>query len=253
MCTMMGGALLVVRGAYGMGSAVKFIPRPVVVGFTNGIGVLIASTQIKDFLGLTVPVPSEFWPRVVTLARHIGSTSPLAATLGALTIAALLTWRRFVPRVPGYIVALLAGTAAVAIFGLPVDTIGTRFGGIPSGLPAFSMPRFRLELVPTLFRPALTVALLGAIHSPMSAVVADRMGGDRHNPNVELIAQGLANIASPLFGGLPATGAIARTATNIRSGARAPAAGMVHALTLLARRLVAAPRPRCVPTAPLAP
>jgi SulP family sulfate permease len=252
MCTMMAGALLVLLGATGMGSAVKFIPRPVVVGFTNGIGVLIASTQIKDFLGLTMPVPSEFWPRVVTLARNIGSTSPLAASLGVLTIAALLIWRRFVPRVPGYIVALLAGTAAVAIFGLPVDTIGTRFGGIPSGLPAFRMPTFRLELVPTLFRPALTVALLGAIESLMSAVVADRMGGDRHNPNVELIAQGIANIASPLFGGLPATGAIARTATNIRSGARTPVSGMIHALTLLLVLLVAAPAARFIPLAGLA-
>jgi SulP family sulfate permease len=252
MCTMMAGALLVVLGATGMGTAVKFIPRPVVVGFTNGIGVLIASTQIKDVLGLTIPVPSEFWPRMVTLARNIGSTSPAAATLGVLTIATLLVWRRFVPRVPGYIVALLGGTVAVALFGLPVETIGTRFGGIPSGLPSFSIPKFRLELVPTLFRPALTVALLGAIESLMSAVVADRMGGDRHNPNVELIAQGVANIASPLFGGLPATGAIARTATNIRSGARTPVSGMIHAITLLLVLLVAAPAARFIPLAGLA-
>jgi SulP family sulfate permease len=252
MCTMMAGGLLVLLGATGMGTAVKFIPRPVVVGFTNGIGVLIASTQIKDFLGLTIPVPSEFWPRMVTLVRNAGSTSPTAATLGVLTLATLLIWRRFVPRVPGYIVALLAGTVAVALFRLPVETIGTRFGGIPSGLPAFSLPKFRLELVPTLFRPALTVAMLGAIESLMSAVVADRMGGDRHNPNVELIAQGVANIASPLFGGLPATGAIARTATNIRSGARTPVSGMIHALTLLLVLLVAAPAARYIPLAGLA-
>jgi SulP family sulfate permease len=252
MCTMMAGVLLVVLGATGMGTAVKFIPRPVVVGFTNGIGVLIASTQIKDFLGLTVPVPSEFWPRMVTLARNVGSTSPSAAALAVSTLATLLLWRRFVPRVPGYIVALLAGTAAVAVFGLPVETIGTRFGGIPSGLPSFSVPQFRPELIPTLFRPALTVALLGAIESLMSAVVADRMGGDRHNPNVELIAQGVANIASPLFGGLPATGAIARTATNIRSGARTPVSGMIHAVTLLLVLLVAAPAARFIPLASLA-
>jgi SulP family sulfate permease len=214
--------------------------------------VLIASTQIKDVLGLTMPVPSEFWPRMVTLARNVGSTSPAAATLGVLTIATLFLWRRFVPRVPGYIVALLAGTLAVALFRLPVETIGTRFGGIPSGLPSFSIPRFRLELVPTLFRPALTVALLGAIESLMSAVVADRMGGDRHNPNVELIAQGVANIASPLFGGLPATGAIARTATNIRSGARTPVSGIIHAITLLLVLLVAAPAARFIPLAGLA-
>src|SRR5689334_1808713 len=134
MCTMMAGVLLVVLGATGMGTAVKFIRRPVVVGFTNGIGVLIASTQIKDFLGLTGAVPGEFWPRMVTLAQHARSTSPAAAALGGATVATLLVWRRFVPRVPGYIVALLGGTVAVVAFGLPVETIGTRFGGIPSGL-----------------------------------------------------------------------------------------------------------------------
>src|SRR5439155_11349400 len=233
MCTMMAGVLLVVLGATGMGTAVKFIPRPVVVGFTNGIAVLIASTQIRDFLGLTVPVPSEFWPRMTTLARNAGALSWPATALAVTTLAVLLVWRRLVPRVPGYIVALLGGTAAVIVFRLPVETIGTRFGGIPSGLPHFAMPRFRADLIPTLFRPAVTVAMLGAIESLMSAVVADRMGNDRHNPNVELLAQGVANIASPLFGGLPATGAIARTATNIRSGARTPVSGMLHAATLL--------------------
>jgi SulP family sulfate permease len=252
MCTMMAGVLLVILGATGMGTAVKFIPRPVVVGFTNGIGVLIASTQIRDFLGLTVPVPSEFWPRMTTLAHNAGSFSPAATTLATLTVVTLLVWRRLVPRLPGYIVALLGGTAAVVLFNLPVETIGSRFGGIPSGLPHFAIPRFRPELVPTLFRPALTVALLGAIESLMSAVVADRMGGDRHNPNVELIAQGVANIASPLFGGLPATGAIARTATNIRSGARTPVSGVIHSLTLLFVLLVAAPAARYIPLAGLA-
>ena len=252
MCTMMAGVLLVLLGATGMGTAVKFIPRPVVVGFTNGIAVLIASTQIRDFLGLTVAVPSEFWPRMTTLARNAGSLSPAATTLATLTVVTLLVWRRLVPRVPGYIVALLGGTAVVAMFGVPVETIGSRFGGIPSGLPQFAVPRFRPELIPTLFQPALTVALLGAIESLMSAVVADRMGGDRHNPNVELVAQGIANIASPLFGGLPATGAIARTATNIRSGARTPVSGMIHALTLLFVLIVAAPAARYIPLAGLA-
>jgi SulP family sulfate permease len=252
MCTMMAGILLILLGATGMGSAVRFIPRPVVVGFTNGIGVLIASTQIKDFLGLTVSVPSEFWPRMVTLARNARFFSPAAAALGAATVVLLLVWRRYVPRIPGYIVALLGGTAAVAMFGLPVETVGTRFGGIPSGWPTLVIPKFRADLIPVLFRPALTVALLGAIESLMSAVVADRMGGDRHNPNVELIAQGIANVASPLVGGLPATGAIARTATNIRSGARTPVSGMVHALTLLLVLLVAAPAARFIPLAGLA-
>src|SRR5438105_11152277 len=175
MCTMMAGVLLVVLGATGMGTAVRFIPRPVVVGFTNGIAVLIASTQIRDFLGLTVPVPSEFWPRMTTLARNAGSLSWPATALAVTTLAVLLVWRRLVPRVPGYIVALLGGTAAVIVFRLPVETIGTRFGGIPSGLPHFAMPRFRADLIPTLFRPAVTVAMLGAIESLMSAVVADRM------------------------------------------------------------------------------
>jgi SulP family sulfate permease len=252
MCTMMAGVMLILLGATGMGTAVNFIPRPVVVGFTNGIGVLIASTQIKDLLGLRVEVPSEFWPRMVTLARNAGQYSPAAAALGVATVATLVVWRRLVPRIPGYIVALLGGTAAVVVFGLPVETIGTRFGGIPSGWPGLVVPAFRADLMPVLFRPALTVAMLGAIESLMSAVVADRMGGDRHNPNVELVAQGIANIASPLVGGLPATGAIARTATNIRSGARTPAAGMIHALTLLMVLLVAAPAARFIPLAGLA-
>ena len=252
MCTMMAGVLLVVLGATGMGTAVKFIPRPVVVGFTNGIAVLIGSTQIRDFLGITAPVPSEFWPRMTTLARNAGSLSWPATGLATATLVLLLVWRRLVPRVPGYIVALLGGTIAVVAFRLPVETIGTRFGGIPSGLPHIVVPRFRVDLVPTLFRPALTVAMLGAIESLMSAVVADRMGNDRHNPNVELVAQGVANIASPLFGGLPATGAIARTATNIRSGARTPVSGMLHAATLLVVLLVAAPAARFIPLSGLA-
>jgi SulP family sulfate permease len=252
MCTMMAGAMLVLLGATGMGTAVNFIPRPVVVGFTNGIGVLIASTQIKDLLGLRVDVPSEFWPRMVMLARNAGQYSPAAAALGAATIATLLVWRIAVPRIPGYIVALLGATAVVGVAGLPVETIGTRFGGIPAGWPRIVVPTFRPELISVLFRPALTVAMLGAIESLMSAVVADRMSGDRHNPNVELVAQGIANIASPLVAGLPATGAIARTATNVRSGARTPVAGMIHALTLLLVLLVAAPAARFIPLASLA-
>jgi len=251
-CTMMAGGILIVLGATGMGSAVKFIPRPVVVGFTNGIGVLIASTQIKDFFGLRVDAPSEFWPRMVAIARGLGTYSVSATALAGASLVTLIVWRRLVPKVPGYIVALLAGTAIVAVFRLPVETIGTKFGGIPSGWPALTMPRFRLELVGVLFRPALTVAMLGALESLMSAVVADRMGGDRHNPNVELVAQGIANVASPLFGGLPATGAIARTATNIRSGAQTPVSGMVHALTLLTVLLVAAPLARFIPLSVLA-
>jgi SulP family sulfate permease len=252
MCTMMAGVLLIVLGATGMGSAVKFIPRPVVVGFTNGIGVLIASTQIKDFLGLRVETPSAFWPRMVAISQNLGTYSGTATALAATSLVTLIVWRRMVPKVPGYIVALLAGTASVAVLQLRVETIGTRFGGIPAGWPVLTVPTFRPELIGVLFRPALTVAMLGALESLMSAVVADRMGGDRHNPNVELVAQGIANVASPLFGGLPATGAIARTATNIRSGAQTPVSGIVHSLTLLSVLLVAAPLARFIPLSVLA-
>jgi SulP family sulfate permease len=253
MCTMMAGVLLVILGVTGMGAAVNYLPRPVVVGFTNGIAVLIASTQIKDLLGLRIEdVPAEFGPRMSVLATHLDTVSWAAAALAAAALAVILIMRRLLPAVPGTIVALIGGTAAVALTGLTVETIGSRFGGIPSGLPDVVIPRFDVALIPTLMRPALTVAMLGAIESLMSAVVADRMSGDRHNPNVELIAQGVANVASPLFGGLPATGAIARTATNIRSGARTPVAGMLHAATLLVVLLVAAPLARFIPLPVLA-
>src|ERR1700726_2997002 len=253
MCTLMAGVFLVILGATGLGTAVKYIPRPVVVGFTNGIAVLIASTQIKDFFGLKVEkVPGEFLARMEILARNFRSFSPLETILGILALAMILFCMRYVKRVPGSIVALFVGTAIVAIFKLPVETIGTRFGGIPSGLPKLQVPQFRFDLLRPLISPAVTVAMLGATESLMSAVVSDRMSGGKHNPNVELVAQGVANIFSPLFGGLPATGAIARTATNIRSGAKTPVAGMVHALTLLAIVLFAAPLARFIPLAVLA-
>jgi sulfate permease, SulP family len=253
MCTLMAGVLLVILGVTGLGTAVKYIPRPVVVGFTNGIAVIIASTQIKDFFGLKVDkVPGEFVARLEVFARSAGTFSVLETSLGALALVLILFFARYVKKVPGYIVALFIGTALVAIFKLPVATIGTRFGGIPSGLPKLQIPQFRFDLLRPLISPAVTVAMLGAIESLMSAVVSDRMSGDKHNPNVELVAQGVANVFSPLFGGLPATGAIARTATNIRSGAKTPVAGMVHALTLLAIILFAAPLARFIPLSVLA-
>jgi sulfate permease, SulP family len=253
LCTLVAGFFLVLLGVTGMGSAVKFIPRPVVVGFTNGIALLIASTQIKDFFGLTVDkVPGEFLARMQVLAGHFHTISPAATALACAALALIILVSRLAPRVPGYIVALVGGTVVVALFGLPVETIGSRFGGIPSGLPHLVFPRLRLDLLHAVLSPAITVAMLGAIESLMSATVADRMSGDKHNPNVELIAQGIANMASPLFGGLPATGAIARTATNIRSGARTPVAGMIHALTLLAILLFAAPLAKFIPLSALA-
>src|SRR5208282_5627082 len=253
MCTVMAGILLIIMGVTGLGTAVKFIPRPVVIGFTNGIAVLIASTQVKDFFGLHLDkVPGVFWLRVEALAGSFHTLSFVATALAVCTLAALILCRALSPRIPGPIVALLLGTLAVYFFKLPTETIGTRFGGIPSGLPHLQIPRFRTDLIHGLLGPAFTVAMLGAIESLMSAVVSDRMSGDRHNPNVELIGQGVANIFSPMFGGLPATGAIARTATNIRSGAQSPVAGMIHALTLLCILLFAAPLVSHVPLAVLA-
>jgi sulfate permease, SulP family len=253
MCTLIAGVLLLILGATGLGTAVKFIPRPVVVGFTNGIAVIIASTQIKDFFGLKIDrVPGEFASRILTYAHNFSSFSPLEITLAVGALVLIILFMIFVKRVPGYIVALFAGTAAVMIFKLPVETIGTRFGGIPSGLPKLIIPHFRVDLLRPLISPAITIAMLGAIESLMSAVVSDRMSGDKHNPNVELLGQGVANILAPLFGGLPATGAIARTATNIRSGAKTPVAGMIHALTLLAIVVFAAPLARFIPLSVLA-
>jgi SulP family sulfate permease len=253
LCTMMAGLMLIIMGLTGMGSAVKFIPRPIVIGFTNGIAILIASTQIKDFFGLNLDkVPGEFWLRVKALVYSFPTLSYEAAALAVGTILVIAICRGISPRIPGAIVALALGTAVVRLFHLPVATIGTRFGGIPSGLPHLDIPAFRPELIHGLIGPALTVAMLGAIESLMSAVVSDRMSNDRHNPNVELVAQGVANVVSPMFGGLPATGAIARTATNIRSGAQSPVAGIVHSFTLLAILLFAAPVVSFVPMAVLA-
>lgn len=253
MCTLMAGVLLVFLGVTGLGSAVKFIPRPVVVGFTNGIAVTIASTQIKDFFGLKMEkVPGVFLSRMAVVARNFHTLSLTETALGVGAIIVILIFSRYFKKVPGYIVALFVGTAAVAIFKLPVETIGTRFGGLPSGLPPMRIPQFHADLLRPLISPAITVAMLGAIESLMSAVVSDRLSGSKHNPNVELVGQGVANIFSPLFGGLPATGAIARTATNIRSGAKTPVAGMIHSATLLAIILFAAPLARFVPLSVLA-
>ena len=253
MCTVMAGVLLVIMGITKLGSAIKFIPRPVVLGFTNGIAILIASTQVKDFFGLHLEkVPGVFWLRMEALAASFDTLSYTATALAAGTLLVMLVCRLISNRIPGPIVALVLGTAAVVAFKLPVETIGSRFGGIPSGLPHLAIPKFRADLIHGLLGPAFTVAMLGAIESLMSAVVSDRMSNDHHNPNMELIGQGVANIASPMFGGLPATGAIARTATSIRSGAQSPVAGMIHSATLLCVLLFAAPLVSYVPLAVLA-
>jgi sulfate permease, SulP family len=255
MCTGIAGVFLIFLGVTGLGSAVKYIPRPVVVGFTNGIAVVIASTQLKDFFGLKIDhVPGDFLGRLAAVAQNFRTVSFEETGLAVLAIVLILICRKYFPKIPGYIVALFVGTALVYFLHLPVQTIGTRFGGIPSGLPALKIPHFHLDLIRPLIAPAITVAMLGAIESLMSAVVADKLvgHGEKHKPNVELIAQGVANFISPLMGGLPATGAIARTATNIRSGARSPIAGMIHALTLLAILMFATPIAKFIPLAVLA-
>lgn len=252
-CTLLAGLMLIALGVTGLGTAVKFIPRPVVVGFTNGIAVVIASTQIRDFLGLKMAsVPGDFGSRLQALAEALPSTSAAAAVLSVCCLVSILLAKKFFPRIPGTIIALLLGSVAAFFIGLPVETIGTRFGGIPTGLPTVQVPVMHFNLLGPLLPSAITVAMLGAIESLMSAVVSDRMLNDQHNPNVELIGQGVANVVSPLIGGLPATGAIARTATNIRSGAKTPIASIVHAVVLVAILLFAAPLAGHIPLAVLA-
>ena len=252
-CTMMAGGLLLTMGVARMGTMIKFIPYPVTMGFTSGIAVLIFSTQIKDFFGLQIDkVPSEFVEKMRVLLEHLGTMQWPTATLAAASLAVILFWpKQWQRRVPGSIAALVLGTAAVAWFNLPVETIGSKFGGIPQGLPSPHLPALAWDNIQHLFQPAMTIALLAAIESLLCAVVADGMVDDRHDANQELIAQGLANIVCPLFGGIAATGAIARTATNIKSGARTPVAGIVHAVTLLTIILVAAPLAKFVPLAAL--
>src|SRR6202158_3099262 len=252
-CTMMAGVLLVLLGVTGMVTAVKYFPRPVIVGFTNGIAILIASTQIRDLFGLRMDhVPGDFFHRMRAFAEAASTISWQATAVPLASLAIMILCLKYAKRVPGAIIVTFGATAAVTLLHLPVETIGTRFGGIPSGLPTFALPKLHSDVFRQPLSPAFTVAMLGAIESLMSAVVSDRMSKDKHNPNVELMAQGVANIVSPLFGGLPATGAIARTATNVRSGAKTPVAGIIHALTLLAIVLFAAPLVKSVPLSALA-
>ena len=252
-CTVMAGVMLLIMGLTRMGTMIKFIPYPVTMGFTCGIAVLIFSTQIKDFLGLKLEkVPADFVDKMKALGENLGTWQwPTAALALASTLIIVFWPKPLARRVPGSIVAVILGTALVWLFQLPVETIGTRFGGIPQGLPKLRVPELSWANVQHLFQPAVTIALLAAIESLLSAVVADGMIDDRHDSNQELMAQGIANIASPLFGGIPATGAIARTATNIRSGARSPVAGITHALTLLIILLAAAPLAKFIPLATL--
>ena len=232
--TMMAGVFLVILGAVKLGSVIKFIPHPVIIGFTSGIAVIIFSSEVKDFLGLRMGnVPADFLDKWKAFAENVGSANPYAVGVSALALAIIIVWPRINRRIPGPFVALLVTTAVVQVLQLPVETIGSRFGAIAASLPHPTLPRITSDQVRILVGPAFTIALLGAVESLLSAVVADGMIGGRHRSNMELVGQGIANIVTPLFGGIPATGAIARTATNVKNGGRTPIAGIVHALTLL--------------------
>ncbi len=233
--TMMAGVILIVLGIAKLGGAIKFIPAPVVTGFTSGIAVIIFSGELRDFFGLTMPagVPAEFVAKIEAYATHAGSAAPAAVAIAALTVAILVFWPRVTVKVPAPFVALIVTTMIVQLGHLPVETIGSRFGSIDASFPVPHLPAIALHDLSRLVAPAFAIAMLGGIESLLSAVVADGMIGGRHRSNMELIAQGIANVITPMFGGIPATGAIARTATNIKAGGRTPVAGMVHSITLL--------------------
>ena len=251
--TVMAGIMLVGLGLARLGGAIKFIPHPVVTGFTSGIAVVIFSSQVKDLLGLRMgDVPAEFLPKWKAIGSALDTVDPATVAIAVGSLLVLMLWPRLSRRIPGPLVALVAAAVAVRAFGLDVETIGDRFGEIRMGLPRPRMLDVDLSMVPALIGPAVSIALLGGIESLLSAVVADGMIGGRHRSNMELVAQGIANIASPFFGGIPATGAIARTATNVRNGGRTPVAGIVHAIALLVITLFLGPLVASVPLAALA-
>jgi len=232
--TMMAGLLLICMGLARLGGVIKFIPYPVTVGFTSGIAVIIFTAQIRDFFGLDMATqPAEFTEKIAAFIEHAGSINPHALVMGAASYLLITIWPRVTHRIPGSLAAIILATAATSLFGLPVETIGSRFGSVPSTLPMPHIPELRWELITQLFPAAMTIALLAGIESLLSAVVADGMTGRRHRSNMELMAQGIANVVSPFFMGIPATGAIARTAANIKNGGVTPFAGIIHAVTLL--------------------
>ncbi len=269
--TSLAGVLLFVLGLLKLGVLVRYVPVPIIIGFTNGIAVLIALSQVKDLLGLTIDkMPSDFFTQIRVLAEHVDRVNLVALAIGLACLAVVVLWpksyamaqaptgrsgqlRRLASHLPGTIIALVGATLAVALLQLPVDTIGSRFGGIPQSLPAFELPELSWASAKLLLIPTLTIALLGAVESLLCARVADNLTEyPKHDPNQELMAQGVANFVVPFFGGIPATGTIARTVTNVRAGAASPIAGIVHALTLLAVVLLAAPLAVHVPLSALA-
>ncbi|MCB9030420.1 MAG: sulfate permease [Deltaproteobacteria bacterium] len=251
--TFIAGFLLIGMGLLRMGNFLRFIPYPLTIGFTSGIAVIIFSGQIKDLLGLSTPaLPADFIGKWVLIVENISSLNLHAVALSFISLLLLIVWPKITHKIPGSLVVLILATLCTSIFELPLETIGSRFGEIPRSLPTPTFPRLNWEVFTNLFSAAVTIALLGSIESLLSAVVADGMLGTRHRSDTELIAQGVGNILSPLFLGIPATGAIARTATNVKSGGRTPVAGIIHALTLLLIMLFLAPLASSIPMAALA-
>ena len=251
--TFMAGIMLIIMGLARLGSVIKFIPHPLITGFTSGIAILIFSSQIKDFFGLKMDaVPADFLDKWKSYIENLGSINIYAAAIAAVTVAIILLWPKVTHKVPGSLIGILVTTIAMQWLDLPVETIGSKFGAIPSSFPMPVIPHVDFETIKSLIQPAFTIALLGGIESLLSAVVSDGMIGGNHKSNVELIAQGTANIFSSIFGGIPATGAIARTATNVKNGGRTPVAGIVHAITLLLIMLFIGKWAALIPMATLA-
>ncbi len=246
--TLMAGVMLIALGLLRLGTMIRFVPYPLTVGFTAGIAVVIFSSQVKDFFGLqTGPLPADFIEKWGTYLKYFHTVDIPTSLLAILALLIIIFWPRINRKIPGSIIAIIILTALVQLFHLPVETIGSRFGALPTGFPDLVWPKFTLSELKELMSPAFTIALLGAIESLLSATVADGMIEGRHRSNTELIAQGIANLITPLFGGIPATGAIARTATNVKNGAKTPVAGMIHALTLLLILLILGPLARLIP------
>lgn len=251
--TFMAGVMLIIMGFARLGSVIKFIPHPLIIGFTSGIAILIFSSQMKDFFGLKMgAVPADFLDKWKSYVESFWSVNIYAVLIAAATVVIILLWPKLTHKIPGSLIAILVTTAAMQMLHLPIDTIGSRFGSIPSSLPMPVMPHIDFATVKNLIQPAFTIALLGGIESLLSAVVSDGMIGGNHKSNMELIAQGTANIFSSIFGGIPATGAIARTATNVKNGGRTPVAGIVHAITLLLIMLFVGKWAALIPMATLA-
>lgn len=251
--TLMAGIILVILGLCKFGSIIKFVPHPITVGFTSGIAITLFSTQVKDFLGLSIDkVPAEFIPKWQSYFTHMNTFSLVTFLVGLGSLIIMILWPKINKTIPGSLVALILSTLVVNLFNLPVETIGSRFANLSSSIPMPALPSVNFATITNLIGPAITIAILAAIESLLSAVVADGMVGGQHDSNMELIAQGVGNIASALFGGIPATGAIARTAANVRNGGRSPIAGIVHAITLLLIMMVFMPLAKLIPMTTLA-